>query len=234
MKKLLLVATLFTASFSCSKIMFNQLKSDKPGNSLSDNYTNYKPGRIFYYNVYQILAKDTFQFEIAAHVLPHKRLKGALMEYRYFYDKATIERYFYQGSYDSVSGALNSEKTSFKDGDWVFLHPPRSYTLKSLQLAPFPQFEKSKKEYSGKLTIPKGNWGYWENSEIRSAGSVDSILYNSVAAPQKFFISSYTVNSIYGENKAWFVYDLDSGFMDMKYQFENGNKVRIQLSYKQV
>jgi hypothetical protein len=36
-------------------------------------------------------------------------------------------------------------------------------------------------------------------------------------------------NSIYGENKAWFVYDIDSGFIDMNYHFENGDKVRIKL-----
>jgi len=109
------------------------------------------------------------------------------------------------------------------------LHPPRSYTLESLQLAPFPQFVKSKMESSGTLSIPKGNWGYWENSKISTTVAIDSIHYKMDSIPQKYFLSATTRNSIYGENRAWFVYDLDSGFVDMNYLFENGNKVRIAL-----
>jgi hypothetical protein len=214
--------------FSCRSVITRQLKTSKTGNSVSDNYTNYKTGRIFQYGVEQILVKDTLSFKLRAHVIPQKRLKGALIEFHYFYDIQTINHYFYQGRLDTTSNTLRVERTSFKDGDWVFFHPPRAYTLESLQLAPFPQFVKTSLQSSGTLSIPKGNWGYWENSKIKCTNSIDSIHYSIDSIPLKYFISS-EASSVYGKNAAYFVYDIDSGFVKMNYQFENGNSVRITL-----
>lgn len=199
------------------------------GISKSNTCQSYKAGSRYTFSVDQVLVCDTLQFLLTMDILKNKKIfKTTSIEYKYFYDDKTIINYHYQGKVNEKSNKLESEFTSFKYGDWIFLHPPRSYTLKTLQLAPFPQFNKGYNKTSGTLLIPKNNWDYWENSSIDCSYSIDSVYYTQNSIADKYFISS-KANSIYGENSALFIYQVDSGFTRMEYSFENGDWVKINL-----
>src|SRR5690554_7071209 len=66
-----------------------------------------------------------------------------------------------------------------EDVNHIFLHPPRSFSLKSLQLSPFPQIDfPVKKGYSWKAKMFIGSgWGDLNGKTIKYDFIIDEVKY---------------------------------------------------------
>src|SRR5690554_8114451 len=79
---------------------------------------------------------------------------GTKIKYKYFYTPEALtleERITYLNSDVNYKSEITSV---MEDVNHIFLHPPRSFSLKSLQLSPFPQIDFTvKKDYILKAKI---------------------------------------------------------------------------------
>ena len=198
--------------------------------SYSDNHHIYKTNRVFHYSVNQSTDSINFNFKLDLRIIPARKAKSAFIEYSYHYSKEDIKLLNLKTECpDSLKGKCRTEISTIREStNWVLMHPPRSKSLDILELAPFPEFIAKEKEWESELSIPKGNWGEWENTKFRWKFELDSILFDKDSVPEYHSIKSSS-NSKFGLNENNFLYHRDSGFVHMNYEFENLGHVNIRL-----
>lgn len=190
--------------------------------SLSDNYHIYTTHKIFTYKVNQQIEDSTINFILKMTVLPSIN-ESALIGYRYYYEDkidSTINDSCKKFNailadgrcYDEMS-RIDESKTS------IYVHPPRYFTLRILELCPFTSFFRDTsvgKSAVGLLHIPKNNWEEWEKTFIKNKSTLDSIVYTQNQIPEYYYFNAIT-KSRFGVNKANFVFNVDSGYTKMDY-----------------
>ena len=198
--------------------------------SYSDDYHIYKTHRKFTYEVHQRMDSTSINFELDIIVLPMIKMKAALVKYLYHYDAKDIVTLGLQEECpDSLNGACHRELTTIDEGkNSIWMHPPRSKTLKILQLAPFPEVNFYSEQWHGLFYIPKGNWGEWEKTKFKETYFVDSIKYQQDTIPEYYYVSSFS-ESRFGKNSNNYVFHVDSGFTEMHYKIVNEGEVDLKL-----
>jgi len=198
--------------------------------SYSDDYHTYKTHRKFTYEVHQRMDSTSINFELDLIVVPMIKMEAALVKYLYHYDpKDIIALGLKEECPDSLNGACRRELTTIDEGkNSIWMHPPRSKTLKILQLAPFPQVNFNSAQWNGLFYIPKGNWGEWEKTKFKKAYFVDSIKYQQDTIPEYYYVSSFS-ESRFGKNSNNYVFHVDSGFTEMHYKIVNEGEVDLKL-----
>ena len=198
--------------------------------SYSDDYHIYKTHRKFTYEVHQRMDSTSINFELDLIVVPMIKMEAALVKYLYHYDpKDIIALGLKEECPDSLNGACRRELTTIDEGkNSIWMHPPRSKTLKILQLAPFPQVNFNSAQWNGLFYIPKGNWGEWEKTKFKKAYFVDSIKYQQDTIPEYYYVSSFS-ESRFGKNENNYVFHVDSGFTEMHYKIVNEGEVDLKL-----
>jgi len=198
--------------------------------SYSDDYHVYKTRKTFTYEVHQIMDSTSVNFELDLIVLPMMKMNAALINYKYRYDpKDIIEFSLQEDCPDSLSGACHRELTTINESDnSVWMHPPRSKTLKILELAPFPEIHFNSDNWKSWLYIPKGNWGEWEKTKFNHFYCVDSIEYKYDEVPEYYYVRSFS-ESRFGKNENNYVFHVDSGFTEMHYKIVNKGVVDLKL-----
>ena len=198
--------------------------------SYSDDYHVYKTRRKFTYEVHQRMDSTSVDFKLDLIVLPMIKMEAALVKYLYRYDpKDIIALGLQEECPDSLNGACRREITTIDEGkSYVWTHPPRSKTLKILELATFPQMKFNTTEWDSWLYIPKGNWGEWEKTKFDHFYFVDSIMYQQDTIPEYYYVSSFS-ESRFGKNSNNYVFHVDSGFTEMHYKIENEGTVDFKL-----
>ena len=94
------------------------------------------------------------------------------------------------------------------------------------ELAPFPNIEKDKLKtegYSHMLKIGDG-WGKWSNTDIQF-----NYVVKDIKAELQDTIYIVTANSEFESkiNNCEFIYSNENGFVSLKYEFYNGDKLSI-------
>lgn len=197
--------------------------------SKSDYFHIYKTHREFVFRVHQIINNDTIDYYVNAKIIPIKSSNLALVKYTYHYSKHLISKFNLDvNCVEENIDCFNEVSTIKEIQNWVWMHPPRAYTLRILELAPFPEVYFDRKNWGGTLSIPKGNWGEWENSSFKWEYKIDSVLNNKYRDQNYTYINS-TSTSKFGLNSNKIVFQRDSGFVEMNYTFENEDKVLIKL-----
>jgi hypothetical protein len=198
--------------------------------SYSDNYHIYKTGRKFTYEVHQRMDSTSVDFKLDLIVLPMIKMEAALVKYLYHYDpKDIITLGLQEECPDSLDGACRKEITTIREGkNSIWVHPPRSKTLKILELATFPEIKFNTTEWDSWLYIPKGNWGEWEKTKFDHFYFVDSIKYQQDTIPEYYYVSSFS-ESRFGKNSNNYVFHVDSGFTEMHYKIVNEGTVDFKL-----
>ena len=198
--------------------------------SYSDDYHTYKTHRKFTYEVHQRMDSTSINFELDLIVVPMIKMEAALVKYLYHYDpKDIIALGLKEECPDSLNGACRRELTTIDEGkNSIWMHPPRSKTLKILQLAPFPQVNFNSAQWNGLFYIPKGNWGEWEKTKFKETYFVDSIKYQQDTIPEYYYVSSFS-ESRFGKNSNNYVFHVDSGFTEMHYKIVNEGEVDLKL-----
>jgi hypothetical protein len=198
--------------------------------SYSDDYHIYKTKQKFTYEVHQRMDSTSLKFNLDLIVLPMIKMEAALVKYLYHYDsKDLISMELQEECPDSLNGACLKELTTIREGkNSIWMHPPRSKTLKILELAPFPEIKFNAKEWDSWLYIPKGNWGEWEKTKFDHFYFVDSIKYQHDTIPEYYYVSSFS-ESRFGKNSNNYVFHVDSGFTEMHYKIVNEGEVDFKL-----
>lgn len=198
--------------------------------SYSDDYHIYKTHRKFTYEVHQRMDSTSINFELDLIVIPMIKMEAALVNYLYHYDaKDIIALGLKEECPDSLNGACHRELTTIGEGkNSIWTHPPRSKTLKILELAPFPEVNFNSAQWNSWLYIPKGNWGEWEKTKFKKSYFVDSIKYQQDTIPEYYYVSSFS-ESRFGKNSNNYVFHVDSGFTEMHYKIVNEGEVDLKL-----
>jgi len=198
--------------------------------SYSDDFHVYKTRRKFTYEVHQRMDSTSVDFELDLIVLPMIKMEAALVKYLYHYDAKDIVTLGLQEECpDSLDGLCRREITTIDEGkSYVWMHPPRSKTLKILELATFPEIKFNTTEWDSWLYIPKGNWGEGEKTKFDHFYFVDSIKYQHDTIPDYYYVSSFS-ESRFGKNSNNYVFHVDSGFTEMHYKIENEGTVDFKL-----
>lgn len=213
--------------------MKNIVKSEnnKSIRSLSDSFKVFRTHRTFTYRVFQKVDTVLLNFIVEMKVIPRKYYGGGMIKYTYKYLPIDIneKRVYKNLPDDTLNFGYNLEFSSVLESDtFIYLHPPRSKTLRMLEVAPFPMLEPNKKEWKGVLTIPKGSWGKWENSSFNHTYKIDSIIKGSNGINQYYYVSSIS-ESKFGRSTHHFIYNTDSGFTKLNYKIENEGEVLLKL-----
>ncbi len=213
------IAFLFTSCLLIKSKLLTTEMSNKNKNvvSFSDTLHIYKTHRSFFYDVIQKIDTDTLYFRLQIRVIPNAKIKGAVIEYVYLYPQEYVKKY---KLCDSVSFKnCNIETTTILEKkDFIFLHPPRSFTLRILQLTPFPMLYTNRKHWGAILKIPRKSWGKWAHSSTKFSYTLDSMHISQNNVPEKYVISCHSTSK-FGTSEGKFSFQVDSGITSLEYKY---------------
>jgi len=239
MSKLLLILIIFFSITSCSKI-YNMLWKDvdsegKTGikSKFNDDNKIYTTNRLFTYDVQQIDAARELNYKMELLVIPGKFTGGTKIKYKCYYTEENLTAEEKEMYIDSNKPYKWDITNVMEDKEGVWIHPPRSYTLKKLELSPFPSIDFPTKvgdKWSYKMYIGAG-WGELKGKIVKSDFIVDKVEYSE--SDSSNFTARVKAESYFDEENhlcnAEFYFDSYLGFTTMKYVFDDSTKVEISL-----
>lgn len=224
---------------SCSKI-YTYFRRNNDTEGKTEIKSKFNDDNIVYtnessrsYEVHQTLKDREINFKLELLVIPGKMSGGTKIKYKYYYTPEALtleERITYLNSDVNYKSEITSV---MEDVNHIFLHPPRSFSLKSLQLSPFPQIDfPVKKGYSWKAKMFIGSgWGDLNGKTIKYDFIIDEVKYldnDTLNYTAKVIAKSYVENENHLCN-AIFNFDSKLGFTRLRYDFDNTTKIEFNL-----
>ncbi|MBN1598337.1 MAG: hypothetical protein JW894_08585 [Bacteroidales bacterium] len=198
----------------------------------NDDNTIFITHRIFKYHVSQREINRCINFDLEMVVIPGYVNSQTKIKYKYKYNPADLTQEEIIDFTDSIYGLCRPTYTSVNEDKFgVDIHPPRSYTLRKLQLAPFPDVDfpiYEGRKGKGFLYIPRGNWGEWEKSKIKHNKIIKSVSYKNDSIINGCVVEG-TATSKFGISTLEAHFQIDSGFTRLFYRFSDSSKVDFVL-----
>lgn len=217
---------------SCSRILSLGSKNiDTEGQkNIKSKYNRdniiFKTNKIFTYNVTQKSLQEESNFILELLVIPGKIHRETVIKYKYYYKKDDMY-------YDSTKVYRSEITTVDENAKFLFIHPPRGYSLRNLELAPFPQFKfPPDKDYTWEARMYIGaGWGELSRSLVKYKFEIINPkfdLENPDGYSSTLIASSFlnnekpkcTLNGSFHSQK---------GFTNLHYSFDDSTSITITL-----
>ncbi|RYM32368.1 hypothetical protein ERX46_13885 [Brumimicrobium glaciale] len=191
-------------------------------------------GKEFSYKVVQKDKDRTLNFDLALKVIPGNYSFGTKIKYKHYYSEAFLTEEEKKLFVDTVKFYKWDITSAHENTAEFHLHPPRSYTLTKLEIAPFPEIN---------LPVIKGyKWstinnivaGYGEHNmnEVFRELIIEDVIYNADSS----FVAKISGSSNWGkeisENKICnveFEFNSKLGFTKMAYFFTDETSVVLMM-----
>lgn len=239
MSKLLLILIILFSLSSCSKIFTIMRKdTDTEGKTdikskFNDDNKIYTTNRLFTYDVHQIDSARELSYKMELLVIPGKMSGGTKIKYKYYYPSEILTSEERKAYLDSIKNYKIEITSITEDPKSIFVHPPRAFSLKALQLSPFPQIDfptKAGYNWSAKMYIMAG-WGELNGETVKYNFVVDKVEYSETDSLN--FTARIKAESYIDEENhlcnAMFDFDSQLGFTNMSYAFDDSTKVEMRM-----
>lgn len=237
--KLIYILLLIFSLTACSRIYtYLRRNNDTEGKSnikskYNDNNIIFTNESLITYDVHQVSKNRELNFKLELLVIPGSMSGGTKIKYKYYYGHEMLleeERKIYL---DSTKNHKKEITSVMENSSSIFLHPPRSFSLKSLQLSPFPQINlpvKQGAKWSARMFIGTG-WGDLNGKLVKYDFSVDEVNYfkddtlnyTAIVKAKSYFDEENQLCT------AEFYFDSRRGFTKMVYDFADSTKVHFTL-----
>ena len=187
--------------------------------------------RVFSYSVEQHDADRVLGYDMDLKVIPGKYQGGTKIKYKLYYEEAeglrTKERETFTDSLKNFKWDITSVD---EDESGVWIHPPRSYTLKQLELAPFLQVKYPlilHQTWTSKLFIGPG-WEDYQGKTVYCSYNVLSISNSSENDVQLSVIEAVSMIDNKEICVTTYTFSNLDGFVEILYKFKN-NTIFMRL-----
>jgi len=195
----------------------------------NDDNIIFTSDKIYTYEVNQKNKNQTIKFDLTLQVIPGNYNYETKIKYKYYYNEGSFSDSIIH-NYIDTNKHFKWEITSIGESkEYVWIHPPRSYSLEALELAPFPKIHippENKKSWEDKLWIGPG-WGEYSYTTIKQNYKIISLKYitdtNFIAT-----ISTSSTSKI-GNTTSEYTYDSERGFTLIKYNLPNESVVILKM-----
>jgi len=191
-------------------------------------------GKEFIYDVIQKEQNQTLQFQLSMKVIPGKYNGETKIKYKYYYVDEGLTQEQVNYFVDTIKG-YKWEVTSADDRENYFdLHPPRSYSLNKLELAPFPRVYLTSDIGSTFSTVLKIGPGWGENSfkSIFWQYEIAELIYYNDSLTFTVIKASSNWGKEYNEDKICnveFLFNSHLGFTKMSYLFSDSTSIEFLM-----
>ena len=187
--------------------------------------------KIYTYEVNQENENQTINFELTLQVIPGNYNKESKVKYKYYYNlKSFSDSIIWD--YIDTNKHFKWEITSVDESkDYVCIHPPRAYSLTSLELAPFPAIilpPNQEKSWETNLWVGPG-WGEYSGKTIKNNYKITSLRY--INSSDFIATISTTSNSKLGSSSSKYTYNSIEGFTLIKYELPNKSMITLKMKY---
>lgn len=200
----------------------------------NDDNTIFIEGKEYRYNVIQKNQDQVINFELVLKMIPGNYNGETKIKYKYFYSQEGLTEEQILLCIDTVKG-FKWEVTSAEESlDYFDMHPPRSYTLNKMELAPFPKIylpAVKDQENSNVFKIGPG-WGDYSFSSIYWQYKIDDVIYRNDSS----YIAKIKASSNWGkeenENKICdvnFEFNSKLGFTKMVYTYTDSTHIEFLM-----
>ncbi len=230
----------FLMTQSCIRIVGNVVnaKNKQFANDtiISANNRIYLLGKTFVYDVVQREKNREIKFNLEQVVVPGvANLNESKQKYTYLYNKNDFSPEEY-ASFLCEGNVMCPEYTSITATEKrIFMHPPRTNTLKKLEIAPFPNLYDCYKLQKGDawfsyFTVSKHKyWGEYAGTTFKRNYSIKSVEYNKDSIPSGAVIFASSKSKKFGTNTLTMHFDIDSGFTRLYYNFYDSTSIDLIL-----
>jgi len=225
---------------SCAQIRKNNAKKldtesrTDVKSKYNDDNTILVEGKEYLYKVVQKDKDRTLHFDLALKTIPGNYSFGTKIKYKHYYKDEFLtveERRLYL---DTVKHYKWDITSAHENAEEFYIHPPRSYTLKKLEIAPFPEL---------KLPVKKGNkwstinnivagYGEYNMNKIYREHTIEEVKYNADSS----YIAKIKASSNWGKEvndekicNVDFEFDSRLGYTKMNYYYTDGTSVVLTM-----
>lgn len=195
------------------------------------NFDNviFTQNKTYTYLVSQKNKTQDIDFELTLQTIPGDYNRESKIKYKYYYTEESFSDSIMKSYIDTLKNHI-WEITSVDESNLnVTLHPPRSYSLRELELAPFPSIQlppKLNQTWETSLWVGPG-WGEYSYKTIRNKYEViklDFINENDFTA----IINAVSTSEL-GSSGMLFEFDSSKGFTSIEYNLPNESKVTLKM-----
>lgn len=236
--KLFVIAVLFMLNSSCGKIIdaFSKDLDTENAPNVKSKYNNDNiiliTGKEYLYKVVQKDKDRTLHFDLALKTIPGNYSFGTKIKYKHYYKDEFLtdeERRLYLDTVKYYKWDITSAHESINE---YLIFPPRSYTLKKLEIAPYPELKlppvKGSKFHKYRNIV--AGYGEYNMSRVYSQHVIEEVIYNADSS----YVAKIKTSSNWGKEEtdekiciANFEFDSKLGFTKMFYSFTDSTSIEL-------
>jgi len=238
--KLLIIFLLFVLCISCGKIidvfskdLDTEYRTDVKSKFNHDNKILIE-GKEYLYKVVQKDKNRILNFDLILKTIPGNYSNGTKIKYKHYYNDEFLTEEEKSLYLDSIKFYKWDITSAHENKEEFYIHPPRSYTLKKLEITPFPQLKLPPIEgdYSYSVNNIIAGYGEYNMNRVYSEYHIKDIIYNVDSS----FVVTINASSNWGKEKtdekiciANFEFDSKLGFTEMSYLFNDSTSIVFKM-----
>jgi hypothetical protein len=231
---------LFLINTSCGKIidifskdLDTEYRTDVKSKHNDDNIILIE-GKEFLYKIVQKDKDRTLNFNLVLKTIPGNYSGGTKIKYKHYYNKQFLTDEEISLYIDTVKNYKWDITSAHEESDVFHLHPPRSYTLTKLEVAPFPviKFPITKGDKSSLINNIVAGYGEYNMSRVYSEYIIEDVIYNADSS----YVAKIKASSNWGKEKTDekicivdFEFDSKLGFTKILYSYDDSTSVEFVM-----